>query len=180
MARSTRWASDVAKALVERAQADGVLIEVLRSSFVLGRALETRPSMIGDLSNPATALSERESALEKSLHGFVHEYLLNACRMLLHEQRFDQVLLFLQRIRREARDRAKTEDAILRTPDECSSATVKQLEELVTAERKRTVILHPEIDERLEAGFCIDGMDWTVDGSLRGAREKLLSTLLAS
>ena len=176
---SLRWISELARALINRSVAEDVVVDVLRSAHTLDRSFDTRPSMITDLSNPATPLADRDAALTHALKGSCHPYLVNACRLLLQHHGFDALRVFLLRVREEARRRANVEDAEIRFADLPDASVFKHLEESVSSARGRTVVLHAEEDASVEAGFCVNGLDWSLDASLHGARERLYSHLLA-
>jgi F0F1-type ATP synthase delta subunit len=174
----TRWISECARAIIDRSIADDVVVDVLRSAYALDRAFVVRPSMVSDLSNPANSLVQRDAAIVAALKGLCHPYVINACRLLLAHNAFEDVRIFLGRIRREARLRANIEDAEIRTMDELTGAMLKNMEESLSESRGRRVILHPASDKTIEAGFLVDGLDWSLDATLRGARVRLTSHLL--
>jgi F-type H+-transporting ATPase subunit delta len=156
-----------ARALLEMAQAEGVVSRVEEELFRLRELIKTNPALLEFLKDANIKREGKQKAIAELFQGRVHPLLLNLLLTLADVDRAGRVLPVIEEFSAAASASRQTVTGEVTTALPLDDATMKQLAAQLTKVTGKNVQLLQKTDSALLGGVIIKVGEQIIDSSLR-------------
>ena len=173
---STREVNELARALVEVADGEGVLIDVLRDVQQVVDVFKTERGLLADLHQPVTPLADRRNALKKGLSDLCHPFVIHTLLVMQQAHLLNQVELLGSSVIAMAKQMTGHRSATVTSAIPLTHKELAELERFMKGTKKE-LTLETRVDPTILGGVIIE-MDGTrIDASVAGACQQLRQSL---
>ncbi|MBI5654676.1 ATP synthase F1 subunit delta [Candidatus Uhrbacteria bacterium] len=177
MAIQTRKIKDIAQALVQTAQGQDAVAEVVRSVHLVGQSVKTHRRFLAEYADATIPLDTRRHALIETFEKSVHPLVLNTLCIMQEGGVLKDFGVFAAAVVNNAQSLAEhyeihVTSAVPLTPEERSD-----LSAILKGKFGGTQHLHEDTDESILGGMVITVGDWTFDASVKGKITRLKQAL---
>lgn len=177
MAIQTRKIKDIAQALVQAAQGQDAVAEVVRSVHLVGQAVRTHKRFLAEYADASIPLEERRHALIETFEKSIHPLVLNTLCIMQEGGVLKDFGVFAAAVVNNAQALAQhyeihVTSAVPLTPEERSDLTA-----ILNSRLGGTQHLHEDTDGSILGGIVITVGDWTFDASVKGKIMRLKQQL---
>ena len=173
---STREVNELARALVEVADGDGVLGEVLKDVQQVADLFRNERGLLADLHQPVTPLVDRQKALQKGLSADCHPFVINTLLVMQQSHILNQVELLGTSVIAMARKVTGHRSATVTSAIPLTQKELEELEKLIKG-KKEDLTLETRIDPAILGGIIIEMDGKRIDASVAGACQQLRESL---
>ena len=159
--------SGYARALLEMAQAEGVVSRVEEEMFRLRELLKKNPDLLEFLKDPNIQREGKRKALSDLFQGRVHPLVLNLLITLSDQDRAGRVLNIIEEFSAQAADATEKVSGEVTTAITLDEATLGRLATELSRITGKSVQLFQKVDPAILGGAIIKVGEQIIDGSLQ-------------
>ncbi len=170
----------LARALVEVAQTQKIIPEVLRDLLRVQEAMTSDARLVSDLQDMAWPLEQRQAAVRRALTRSVHQYVINTLLILQRERLLTQLKDFVRLVVRLAAQQTQHHIVYVTTAMELADHDRIVLTRALHKLLGGTHELYERVDASLLGGLTLETGDQRFEASVRGKLDQLKSSLYAA
>lgn len=172
---STREVNELARALVEVADSDGVLGDVLKDVQQIVDVFRTERGLLADLHQPVTPLADRQRALQHGLSKECHPFVINTLLVMQQSHILNQVELLGSSVIAMARNVTGHRSATVTSAIPLTQKEITEIERFIQGKKELT--LETRVDPNILGGIIIEMDGKRIDASVAGACQQLRESL---
>lgn len=172
---STREVNELARALVEVADSEGVLGDVLKDVQQIVDVFRTERGLLADLHQPVTPLADRQRALQHGLSKECHPFVINTLLVMQQSHILNQVELLGSSVIAMARNVTGHRSATVTSAIPLTQKEITEIERFIQGKKELT--LETRVDPNILGGIIIEMDGKRIDASVAGACQQLRESL---
>ncbi len=173
MATLPRDIRDLARALVETAQQENVVPQVLKDLRTVTDSFSIETHLISSLAETTVPIETRRDAITKALNGNVHPYVVNALLALQKRDLLHLIDAFLQSALAVAQRTSGYVEATITSAIELTEAERKDITNNLTKTFGGTLQIREQVDPAILGGLIADVGGKRIDNSVKGKINRL-------
>ncbi len=177
MAVQTRKIKDIAQALVQAAQDQDCVAEVVRSVHLVDQAVKSHKRFLAEYADASIPLNERRQSLIRTFEKSVHPFVLNSLCVMQESGALKDFRVFVTSVVNTAQSLAQHYEILVTSAVPLKPEELSDLTAILKGKFGGTQHIHETTDPGILGGLIITVGDWTFDASVKGKIARLKQSL---